>query len=81
MSPKDLCTIGFLGQFLDSGTKILKIEGRGRSPEYVKTTTRSYREAVDAYLEGTYNKEKVKRWINKLEILEKKFPGVSYLNF
>jgi putative protease len=67
MSPKDLCTIGFLDQVLDSGIKILKIEGRGRSPEYVKTTTQSYREAADAYLEGTYNKEKIKRWINKLE--------------
>jgi putative protease len=67
MSPKDLCTIGFLDQVLDSGINILKIEGRGRSPEYVKTTTQSYREAADAYLEGTYNKEKVKGWINKLE--------------
>ena len=67
MSPKDLCTIGFLDQVLDSGINILKIEGRGRSPEYVKTTTQSYREAADAYLEGTYNKEKVKEWIKKLE--------------
>jgi len=69
MSPKDLCTIGFLDQVLDSGINILKIEGRGRSPEYVKTTTQSYREAADAYLEGTYNKEKVKEWINKLETI------------
>ena len=67
MSPKDLCTIGFLDQVLDTGINILKIEGRGRSPEYVKTTTQSYREAADAYLQGTYNKEKVKEWINKLE--------------
>jgi putative protease len=67
MSPKDLCTIGFLDQVLDSGINVLKIEGRGRSPEYVKTTTQSYREAADAYLEGTYNKEKVKEWIKKLE--------------
>ena len=67
MSPKDLCTMGFLDQVLDSGINILKIEGRGRSPEYVKTTTQSYREAADAYLQGTYNKEKVKEWIKKLE--------------
>jgi putative protease len=67
MSPKDLCTIGFLDQVLDSGISILKIEGRGRSPEYVKTTTQSYREAADAYLEGTYNNERVKEWIDKLE--------------
>jgi putative protease len=67
LSPKDLCTIGFLDRVLDSGINILKIEGRGRSPEYVKTTTRCYREAADALLEGTYNKGKVKGWMNKLE--------------
>ena len=67
MSPKDLCTIGFLDQVLDSGSSILKIEGRGRSPEYVKTTTQCYREAADAYLEGTYNKEKVKGWMSRLK--------------
>src|SRR5574344_2927209 len=36
MSPKDLCTISFLDKILDSGVSLLKIEGRGRSAEYVK---------------------------------------------
>jgi len=67
MSPKDLCTIGFLDQVLDSGSSILKIEGRGRSPEYVKTTTQCYREAADAYLVGTYSKEKVEEWMSRLK--------------
>ena len=67
MSPKDLCTIGFIDKVLDSGSSVLKIEGRGRSPEYVKTTTQCYREAVDSYLKGTYNKEKVKGWIIQLK--------------
>jgi putative protease len=67
MSPKDLCTIGFLNQVLDSGPNILKIEGRGRSPEYVKTTTQCYREAADSYLNGSYNKDKIEEWITKLK--------------
>ena len=67
MSPKDLCTIGFLDQVLDSGSSILKIEGRGRSPEYVKTTTQCYREAADAYLAGTYSKKKVEGWMDRLK--------------
>jgi len=67
MSPKDLCTIGFLDQVLDSGSSILKIEGRGRSPEYVKTTTQCYREAADAYLVGTYSKKKVEGWMDRLK--------------
>ncbi len=67
MSPKDLCTIGFLNQVLDSGPNILKIEGRGRSPEYVKTTTQCYREAADSYLNGSYTKDKIEGWITKLK--------------
>jgi len=67
MSPKDLCTIGFIDQVLDAGVTVLKLEGRGRAPEYVKTTTRCYREAADAYLNNTYNGELVKGWMSRLE--------------
>jgi putative protease len=31
MSPKDLCTIGFLDKMIDAGVRVLKIEGRARS--------------------------------------------------
>ncbi len=67
MSPKDLCTIYFLDQVADSGVKVLKIEGRGRAPEYVKTTIETYREAIDALQNGTYSQEKVKGWMERLE--------------
>ena len=67
MSPKDLCTIGFLDKILQVGVKVLKIEGRGRSPEYVKTVTRCYREAANAYFEGTYSEEKVRAWTEELK--------------
>jgi len=67
MSPKDLCTIGFLNKILDSGVKILKIEGRARSPEYVKIVTECYREAVDAYFDGTYKQDKIDDWNNRLK--------------
>ncbi|MDR0605310.1 MAG: U32 family peptidase [Bacteroidales bacterium] len=67
MSPKDLCTIGFLDKILQTGVKVLKIEGRGRSPEYVKTVTRCYREAADACFEGTYSEEKVNQWMEELK--------------
>ncbi len=66
MSPKDLCTIGFLNKILDSGVKILKIEGRARSPEYVKMVTKCYREAADSYFDGSYNQEKIDQWIEQL---------------
>jgi U32 family peptidase len=66
MSPKDLCTIGFLDKILNAGVKVLKIEGRGRSPEYVKTVTRCYREAVNAFCEGSYTEEKISEWTKQL---------------
>lgn len=80
MSPKDLCTIDFLDQLLDSGVSVLKIEGRGRAPEYVATTIKCYREAIDSYLDGTYNKEKVEHWMNELsKVYNRGFWGAYYL--
>lgn len=67
MSAKDLCTIDFLDEVLDSGVTVLKIEGRGKGPEYVKTVTKCYRAAVDAYLEGNYSKEKAAIWKEEME--------------
>ena len=66
MSPKDLCTIGFLDKLLKAGVTVLKIEGRGRSAEYVKTVTQCYHEAVTAVNDGTYSKEKVEGWTARL---------------
>ena len=57
LSPKDLCTIGFLDKFVEAGVRVFKIEGRARSADYVKVTAACYREAADALLEGTYSEE------------------------
>ena len=66
MSAKDLCTIDFIDKILDAGVSVLKLEGRGRSVDYVHTVTKCYTEAIDAYLDGTYTQEKVKEWKEKL---------------
>jgi putative protease len=58
MSPKDLCTIGFIDKIIDAGVRVLKIEGRARSAEYVREVTSCYNEAVTALEKGTYNTEK-----------------------
>ena len=67
MSPKDLKTIHFLNKILDAGVSVLKIEGRARSAEYVKTVAQCYREAVDAYFDESFTDEKVEDWNNRLE--------------
>lgn len=50
MSPKDLKTIHFLNKMLDAGVRVLKIEGRARGAEYVKTVVECYQEAVELWL-------------------------------
>lgn len=66
MSPKDLCTIGFLDKVIKAGVSILKIEGRGRSAEYVKMVTACYHEALQAIEDGSFTQEKVNQWMDKL---------------
>lgn len=66
MSAKDLCTIDFLDKVIDSGISVLKIEGRGRSEEYVFTVTKCYKEAIDAIASGTYTQEKIAEWKTRL---------------
>jgi putative protease len=67
MSPKDLCTIDILDQVADAGIKVLKIEGRGRAPEYVSKVIKCYREAIDSLQNETYQKEQVIIWMKELE--------------
>ena len=67
MSPKDLCTINFLDEIVDAGVKVLKIEGRGRAPEYVATVIKCYREAIDSISDGTFSEDKVEGWMTRLE--------------
>ena len=48
LSPKDMMTLEVLDEIISSGVSALKIEGRLKSPEYVYTVTKAYREKLDA---------------------------------
>jgi len=67
MSPKDLCTVHFLNKILDAGVSVLKIEGRARSPEYVKKVTEVYNQAVEAYLSNDFTEEQIETWKKELK--------------
>lgn len=67
MSAQDLCTIDFLDKIIDAGVRVLKIEGRGRSADYVYTTIKCYREAIDSITDGSYNQEKIADWKERLK--------------
>lgn len=71
MSPKDLKTIHFLNKMLDAGVRVLKIEGRARGAEYVKTVVGCYKEAVEAWKNGEYATDemilpKIEDWNERL---------------
>lgn len=66
MSPKDLCTIDFLDKIVKAGVRVLKIEGRGRSADYVKTVVECYKEAVAAIADGSYTQERISGWKQRL---------------
>ena len=80
MSPKDLCTVGFIDKILAAGVEVLKIEGRARPPEYVKTVTQVYHEAVKAVEEGSFTEEKAQAWKQRLsEVFNRGFWDGYYL--
>ncbi len=66
MSPKDLCTIDFVDQLMQAGVDVFKIEGRGKSADYVFTTTQCYQEAIQSVHDNTYTSEKIQVWQERL---------------
>lgn len=66
MSPKDLKTIGFLNKIIDAGVRVLKIEGRARPAEYVKTVVQCYSEALVAIEKNEFTAEKIGGWNERL---------------
>lgn len=49
---KDLCMIEYIPELLDAGIDSLKIEGRMKTALYVATVARTYRKAIDDFLES-----------------------------
>jgi U32 family peptidase len=66
MSPKDLCTIGFIDKMFEAGVRVLKIEGRARSAEYVREVSSCYDEALKAIEDGTFSRDKIELWRTRL---------------
>ncbi|XBT18378.1 MAG: peptidase U32 family protein [Candidatus Shikimatogenerans sp. Tduv] len=67
MSSKDLCTIPFLDKIVKTGISILKIEGRSKSPEYIYTTIKVYKKALNLIKNKKYNKKNKQKLLNKLK--------------
>jgi putative protease len=59
---KDLCMIGHIPDLMDAGIDSFKIEGRMKTALYVATVARTYRKAIDDYLESPETYEKNMPW-------------------
>ncbi len=67
MSPKDLCTLPYLDKIVHSGVSILKIEGRGRSCEYVHHVVSTYKKALQTIEKNTFNESFIKESMSTLQ--------------
>jgi putative protease len=67
LSPKDICTLEIIDKLIDTGIDCFKIEGRSRSPEYISTVTRAYRQAIDAVKAGTFKKDLINELLEQLK--------------
>jgi putative protease len=66
-SSKDLCMIEHIPEIIESGIVSLKIEGRMRSINYLASTVKAYREAIDAYYKNPEDYIARKEWLHELK--------------
>ena len=59
---KDLCMIEHIPEMIDAGIDSFKIEGRMKTALYVATVARTYRKAIDDYLESEEKYRKNMDW-------------------
>jgi len=67
MNSRDLCTIAYIPELIEANVDAFKIEGRMRHPHYVETVSRVYREAIEAYYNGTFSQKKAGSWVTELK--------------
>lgn len=66
MYSKDLCMIGHIPAFIKAGVTALKIEGRMKSPHYVASTVKAYRQAIDSFYKDPEHYAVNDEWQNEL---------------
>lgn len=67
LNSRDLCTIAYIPELIEANIDAFKIEGRMRHPHYVEIVTKTYREAIEAYYNGTFTDNKVGWWVTELK--------------
>ena len=66
MNSKDLCLIDEIDKLIEAGIDSFKIEGRMKTPFYVATVIRSYRQAIDSYYEGNFDEKVAEKYLDEI---------------
>lgn len=81
MNSRDLCTIAYIPELIEADIDAFKIEGRMRHPHYVEIVSKIYREAIEAYYEGTFTLKKAGKWVTELKkVYNRGFTTGFYFN-
>jgi putative protease len=66
---RDLCLLQYIPQLIEAGIDAFKIEGRMKSPLYVASLGRVYRQAIDYYIKNgcLYPEKEVQAWMEELQ--------------
>jgi putative protease len=67
LNSRDLCTIAYIPELIEADIDAFKIEGRMKHPHYVEIVSKTYREAIEAYYNGTFTKKKAGKWVTELK--------------
>jgi Collagenase and related proteases len=59
MSAKDLCMIEHIPELIEAGVDAFKVEGRLRNPGYTATVSQCYRQALDLFKDGKYERNSI----------------------
>lgn len=68
LNSRDLCAVEYLPALMSAGVDAFKVEGRMKSPLYVASVARVYRQAIDRYRASgqEFSGDELKEWIQEL---------------
>ncbi len=78
LNSRDLCMIQHIPELIQVGLDSLKIEGRMKSVHYVAAVTKTYREAIDAYLVNPQDYRPNQAWLLELEKVSHRPYGTGF---
>ena len=67
LNANDLCMIQYIPQLFEAGIDSFKIEGRMKSVHYAASVVRTYRQAIDSYIEDPHGWICRGEWLEELE--------------